>query len=78
MDAGTTLPCEQLPRHAARRLGAAGRVECLAGRLWLTIDHDRRDIVLDAGEAFAPDRPGALLVSALVPSAFRVHAGVPR
>lgn len=79
MDSLDRRPSQLLPLHAAHRLAATPgrRVECLSGRLWLTIDHDRRDIVLDAGEGFTPDRPGALLLSALAPSAFRVLDGAP-
>ena len=40
-------------------------IRCEAGTLWLTQDNDRRDIVLEAGEQFQPDRRGTVLVFAL-------------
>ena len=41
------------------------RVEALDGRLWLTMDGDLRDIVLDAGEGFTVDRDTDVLLSAI-------------
>jgi hypothetical protein len=41
------------------------RVECLGGVLWVTQDGDRRDIILEAGDAFDFDRAQGVLISAL-------------
>ena len=41
------------------------RIEALLGRIWLTLDGDPRDIVLDPGEGFSVDRDGDVLISAL-------------
>jgi hypothetical protein len=41
------------------------RIESLAGSLWITIDNDPRDIVVDAGQGYTVDAPGDVLVSAL-------------
>ena len=41
------------------------RVECLGGVLWVTQDGDRRDIILEAGDAFDFDRADGVLLSAL-------------
>jgi hypothetical protein len=41
------------------------RIEALHGGLWITIDHDLRDIVIRGGEGFTIDRDGDTLVSAL-------------
>ncbi|MBC7734359.1 MAG: DUF2917 domain-containing protein [Bacteriovorax sp.] len=48
------------------RLGTARgqRIESVLGRLWVTMDSDTRDIVLDPGEGFSIDRDDAVLVSA--------------
>jgi hypothetical protein len=40
-------------------------VKPLAGTVWITLDQDTRDIVLEAGESFVVDRPGNTLISAL-------------
>ena len=40
------------------------RIEALRGRLWITMDGDLRDIVLDAGEGFTVDRGTDVLLSA--------------
>ena len=48
------------------------RIESLGGSLWVTMDHDRRDIVVDTGEGFEVDREGDTLVSALDDARFVV------
>ena len=46
--------------------GAAGwTIRALGGAAWITQDGDTRDVVLEAGQAFTPDRPGEILVSPL-------------
>ncbi|WP_439573471.1 DUF2917 domain-containing protein [Phreatobacter sp.] len=40
-------------------------VACRSGAVWITIDSDRRDIVLEAGERFLIDRQGLALVCAI-------------
>ena len=49
--------------HLQRALGQ--RIEALCGRLWITMDGDLRDIVLDAGEGFTLDRSSDVLLSAM-------------
>lgn len=64
-----------LPRGGVIRLtDAAGtRVTCRSGAAWITLDDDRRDIVLEAGDQFVIDRPGLTLVCALAgPAAIEV------
>lgn len=41
------------------------RIEVLDGSVWITIDGDVRDIVLDVDQGFSVDRHGDTLVSAL-------------
>ena len=43
-------------------------IECRSGTVWLTLDHDPRDIVLNAGERFEGDAHRRALVSALEPA----------
>ncbi len=57
-------------------------IEVLNGSLWLTIDNDRRDILVAPGRGFTIDRDGDTLLSALDDSRFVVlqpdtlrHAG---
>lgn len=41
------------------------RIACLDGQVWITLQDDYRDVVLEAGECFVVDRPGLTLVFAL-------------
>jgi hypothetical protein len=64
------LPVRSLARDSLLRLpDTRGRaVVCLEGCLWITVDDDPRDVVLQPGERHVFDRPGRALVSALLPS----------
>lgn len=44
--------------------GQGQRIEAVSGTLWITIDHDPRDIIIKAGEGFSLDRGGDTLISA--------------
>lgn len=63
-----------LPRGAlqciTRPLGC--RIECIAGRAWITHDRDPRDTVLEAGENHTCDRPERVIVQALEALTLRV------
>lgn len=54
--------------HRLQRLGlvdAAGTVaKVVSGRLWITLENDRRDIFLAAGDSWTIDRDGLTLVQA--------------
>lgn len=65
-----------LNRRQIHDLPDAGgqRLVCEAGSLWITLDHDPRDIVLEPGQAFTPARGQRALVYALEPSRLTVHA----
>ncbi|HET8747553.1 MAG TPA: DUF2917 domain-containing protein [Ramlibacter sp.] len=70
-----TLPARQLFEIA----DAAGvRILCTAGSLWLTLDHDPRDVILQAGDAFESEAPRRLLLYAFERSSFALHAPAPR
>lgn len=58
-------------REVAAPMGVT--VACLSGRVWITIDGDPRDVVLDPGEAFTVDRDQRTLVMALDEARFRCH-----
>lgn len=48
---------------------AAGvQISCRQGSLWLTLDGDTRDIVIDAGESFVATEHRRALIYALAPS----------
>jgi hypothetical protein len=49
--------------HLQHALGQ--RIEALGGRLWITMDGDLRDVVIDAGEGFTVDRSTDVLLSAM-------------
>lgn len=54
---------------------AAGvTLRCDSGDLWITLDHDPRDIVLRAGEVFTTDQHRRALVYALGPAAMTLEA----
>ena len=44
---------------------AGWSIRAFAGTAWLTQDGDTRDVVLEAGQSFTPERPGGVLLSAL-------------
>jgi Protein of unknown function (DUF2917) len=41
------------------------RIAVLDGQVWITLQNDARDVVLEPGECFVIDRPGLTLVFAL-------------
>lgn len=49
-------------------------IECRSGAVWITLDNDRRDIVLAPGESFRSDTHKRALVAALEPSCVRFTA----
>lgn len=58
------------------RGGIGHAVVCHSGSLWVTQQRDARDIVLRAGESFALDRKGLVLVQALEHSALGIEPPV--
>lgn len=67
----TLLPRELL----AVRLSGRVRVDCLQGRLWITVQDGADDIVLEAGESAEVNRAGTAAMQAL--HASRVVLSVP-
>jgi len=47
-------------------------VTCDEGVLWLTVDGDPRDFVLEAGQTFETQDHGRVLIYALAPSRIRI------
>lgn len=63
--AGYTKVWELAPNELVKMDGARGTtLRVTRGTLWLTLEHDTRDIVLEAGDAFTIDRGGLTLVEA--------------
>lgn len=54
------------------------RILCTAGSLWLTLDHDTRDVILRPGESFESDQPRRALLYAFEASAFALAPAVQR
>ena len=74
MDQATTthvLPARQLFTVAD---ASAVRIVCTAGSLWLTLDNDQHDVVLEAGECFETAEHRRALVYAFEASAFELAA----
>jgi hypothetical protein len=57
--------------------GAGVGIECRSGSVWVTLDNDRRDIVLAAGERFEGTDHRRVLVSALESSCITVSDAQP-
>jgi hypothetical protein len=47
-------------------------IECLAGSIWITLDGDRRDVILSAGQDFKVDRKQRTLIQALDTASVRL------
>ena len=63
--AGYTKVWELAPNELVKLDGARGTtLRVTRGTLWLTLEHDTRDIVLAAGDSFTIDRGGLTLVEA--------------
>ena len=62
-----------LPRQTLSFGDAAGvRVEARAGAVWITQDHDLRDVVLKEGESYTLPGDGRAIVQAFGPSRIRL------
>ena len=50
--------------------GRSARILCTAGCLWITVDHDPRDVILRPGDSFEGEDARRALIYALEPSSF--------
>lgn len=51
------------------------KLHCLSGTLWLTLDNDPKDVVLEAGDSFVATAHRRAIVYALAPASARLlHA----
>lgn len=66
-DASTRSSVHEIARNKIldikKALGVT--IECLEGSVWVTLDGDRRDVILDAGQAFNVDRKQRTLIQAM-------------
>jgi hypothetical protein len=63
--AGYTKVWDLAPSELVKLDGARGTtLRVTRGTLWLTLEHDTRDVVLQAGDTFTIDRGGLTLVEA--------------
>jgi hypothetical protein len=53
------------------------RIDCLRGRIWITEDPLRSDVLLDTGESHVVRAQGRTFVTAFGDSSFRVRRGQP-
>jgi len=61
-----TKPVEIQKRSTLKIANSLGRkVTCLTGTVWITVDYDRRDHILEAGQSFVPVTNELVLVHAL-------------
>jgi hypothetical protein len=73
MDEGPTvsLPARQLFELPD---ASSARILCTSGCLWLTLDDDPRDVILEPGDSFEAQQPRRALLYALQGSAFVLAA----
>jgi hypothetical protein len=78
MNTDLTLPAISLRHGDTHRIeaGRGLRVQCLTGTLWLTQDHDLRDIVLEPGDGATIERDGLSVVTALRDAQFVLLYGL--
>ncbi|MDB5809827.1 MAG: hypothetical protein JWN94_1949 [Betaproteobacteria bacterium] len=76
MDMHGTHTKHELSRHGGLALDAAsGRtVTCVSGNIWLTMEGDTRDVVIEPGASFVIDRGGLTLLAAQTPSVVLISA----
>lgn len=66
-----------LPARRLVEIAQPARIECREGSVWITLDHDPRDIVLERGETFEHDGLRRALVYAFEPSTLELRPAQP-
>lgn len=70
---------QMLPRSLFSVPDAAGvEITCQEGSIWITLDHDVRDIVLDAGQSFVAGEHRRALIYALGTARVDLRAAHPQ
>ena len=72
----TTGPTVSLPARQLFAIADAStaRITCTGGCLWLTLDDDPRDVILEPGDSFATGEHRRALLYAMQGSSFRLSA----
>ena len=68
-----TIDLELAKRKLYRLPGDAQEVTVRAGTVWVTLDNDPRDIILEPGESFRPDGRPNVFLYALDPARLSVR-----
>jgi hypothetical protein len=74
----TTSQAIRLAARAIHSIGdvAGVQLRCHEGSLWLTLDHDTRDVIIEAGETYTGTAHRRGIVYALGDARFSVSAAV--
>ena len=71
--AASDMAWKLLPGQVVSMEGSKGRkLACTNGRLWVTIEHDAGDYILEADQSLEIDEKGLVVISALDSGAFKV------
>jgi hypothetical protein len=70
---GATIAEDLLPGQVETiEHGKGKHLYCTAGRLWVTLEHDSGDHILEANQSLDIDENGRVVISALDSGAFKV------
>lgn len=64
---------EQGEARSFERVDASLYLRCSSGSLWITLDGDPKDVILDARSSWRADREGAMHVYALQPCVLEIE-----
>ena len=64
-----------MPRRALQSIPqGALRLVCREGSVWMTLDHDQQDVILNAGDTFITKPQDRVIVYALQSAVLRIEA----
>lgn len=74
MNADTLTVDLNMPRRALKSIPqGALRLVCREGSVWITLDHDQQDVILNAGDDFVTRPQDRVIVYALYPAVLRLE-----
>lgn len=70
-------PDVTMARGAISRMDHATdtRLRCLVGSVWITVDGDPKDVILEAGQSWVVPGPDRVIAQAMQPSTLRFESG---